>query len=685
MTSTGTWLVSIDAGGTFTDAVAHGRGGELLVAKVPSSPADPSRALTSVLTELSDAGLPLDQIALLCHGTTVATNAMLTGEWAAATLVCTAGFRDVLAYRNGSRPDVYSLTPKRPVELVPRSRRIGAVERIGAGGEVITPLTEAEIERVVQEVVATNPESVAISLLFSYVDAHHEQLLADALRSGLPGVPVSMSSEVVREFREYPRTATTAINATLQPVVGRYLSRAAEAVRDMGVQGAFLVMQSNGGCVPVRRAASAAHRLILSGPAGGVTGLMDLAERTGVHQLISLDMGGTSTDICLVRDDRIPMATSQELVDHEVLAPTVDIHTIGAGGGSIAWVDSTGRLRVGPESAKADPGPAAYGRGGSRATLTDAHVVLGTLGQAALASNLPLDRSAATSVVGEVGSKIGMSTVDAAQAIIAVSVAHMVRAVRKVSVERGLDPREFTLVPFGGAGPLHAGLLLRHLGVAGVIIPQYPGLFSAEGLLAAGLRIDDSQTLLTLAHETEPGEIVEWFEDRSKILTDQLVSDGVAPDAVSVDASVDCRYLGQGYELSVPLSGVTKEHVSRLSEEFAAMHQERYGHANRAEPVELVTLRIAAQGKYPHQGRTVRATLTDTIDPAARIGTAELTLPGSESSNQTAVYDRSLLMPGNVINGPAIVHQMDATSVVLDDQQATVLEAGELLLKESAR
>ncbi len=684
MTSSVSWLVSIDAGGTFTDAVAHGRGGQLLVAKVPSTPSDPSLALTAVLTELSHAGLPLDEVALLCHGTTVATNAMLTGEWADATLVCTAGFRDVLAYRNGSRPDVYSLTPRRPAELIPRSRRIGAVERIGASGEVITPLTEAEIERVVQEVAATSPESVAISLLFSYVDDHHEQLLADALRAALPGVPVSMSSEVVREFREYPRTATTAINATLQPVVGRYLNRAVDAVRDMGMDGAFLVMQSNGGCVPAIRAATAAHRLILSGPAGGVTGLMDLAGRTGVRRLISLDMGGTSTDICLLRDDRIPMATSQQLVDHEVLAPTVDIHTIGAGGGSIAWVDSTGRLRVGPQSAKAEPGPAAYGRGGDRATLTDAHVVLGTLGQAALASNLPLDRTAAAQVVGEVGSQIGMSTVDSAQAIIAVSVAHMVRAVRKVSVERGLDPREFTLVPFGGAGPLHAGLLLRHLGVAGVIIPQYPGLFSAEGLLAAGLRIDDSQTLLTLAHETAPDEVTRWFDDRAKILTDQLVSDGVAADAVSIDASVDCRYLGQGYELSVPLPGVTKEHVSRLVDHFADLHQERYGHANRAEPVELVTLRIAAQGRYPHQGRTVTAALTEIVDPAALLRTAEVTLPGSESSSQTAIYDRSLLMPGNVINGPAIVHQMDATSLVLADQHATVLETGELMLKESA-
>lgn len=679
------WLVSIDAGGTFTDAVAHGRNGQILVAKVPSSPADPSQALTSVLTELSHTGLPLDQVALLCHGTTVATNAMLTGEWADATLVCTAGFRDVLAYRNGSRPDVYSLTPKRPVELIPRSRRIGATERIAASGEVITALTEAEIDRVVQEVVATQPESVAISLLFSYTNDHHERLLADALRSALPGVPVSLSSEVVREFREYPRTATTAINATLQPVVGRYLNRAVDAIGDQGVKGAFLVMQSNGGCVPATRAAASAHRLILSGPAGGVTGLMDLAERTGVQRLISLDMGGTSTDICLVRDERVPIATSQRVADHEVLAPTVDIHTIGSGGGSIAWVDSSGRLRVGPQSAKAVPGPAAYGHGGERATLTDAHVVLGTLGQAELASHLQLDRDAAHSVVAEVGTQLGMSTVETAQAIIAVSVAHMVRAVRKVSIERGLDPREFTLVPFGGAGPLHAGLLLRHLGVAGVIIPSHPGLFSAEGLLSAGLRIDDSQTLLTLAQETAPEDVVRWFEDRSKVLTDQLVSDGVAPDAISVDASIDCRYLGQGYELGVPLAALSAEHVRRVSDDFADLHLERYGHANRSEPVELVTLRIAAQGRYPHQGQATSAAPTETVDPAALLGMAEVTLPGAQSTDQTPVYDRSLLVPGNELSGPAIVHQMDATSVLLEKQRANVLAGGELMVKEDVR
>lgn len=685
MTETANWLVSIDAGGTFTDAVAHSRDGQLLVAKVPSTPADPSDALTGVLRELERAGLPLDAVTLLCHGTTVATNAMLTGEWAAATLLTTAGFRDVLAYRNGSRPDIYSLTPRRPNELIPRSRRLPVTERISAIGEVITELTDAEIERVVAQVVDAEPQAVAVALLFSYVDDKHERRLAEALADALPGTPISISSDVVREFREYPRTATTAINAALRPVVGRYLGRAVTALNELGMGAPFLVMQSNGGCVPAARAAEEAHRLILSGPAGGVTGLLDLASRTGVSHLVSLDMGGTSTDVCLIRDGQMPMATRQEVADHEVLAPTVDIHTIGSGGGSIAWVDPTGRLRVGPESAKADPGPAAYGRGGDRATLTDAHVVLGTLGNASLASGLALDHTAAERAVAAVAKPLGMTPVEAAQAIIAVSVAHMVRAVRKVSVERGLDPREFTLVPFGGAGPLHAGLLLRHLGLSGVIVPTHPGLFSAGGLLAAGLRIDSSQTLLELLHDADEQQIVAWYDERSAVLIDQLVSDGIPREAITVQSTIDCRYLGQGYEINVPLAldgSPTTDQIAGLAEVFADLHLELYGHANRGEPVELVTLRVAAQGRYPRGEVTSSLERSTTVDPGARLGTADVTMPGGSEPSTTPIYERSLLAPGNLIEGPAILHQMDATTVVLDGQQVTVLDSGDVLLTE---
>lgn len=680
-----TWNVSIDAGGTFTDAVARSRQGRILVAKAPSTPHDPAEGLTNTMTELVRAGMPLDEVALVCHGTTVATNATLTGTWARVVLVTTAGFRDVIAYRQGSRPNVYSLSPQRPTELVRRGDRLEVVERIDARGEVLVPLTDEEVERVVTEVAARAPESVAVSLLFSYLDDRHERMLGEALRAALPDTPVTTSSEVAREFREYPRTATTVINAALRPIVGGYLERAAGAVAAMGVDAPFLVMQSNGGSVPAARADADAHRLILSGPAGGVTGLIDISARHGLGKAISLDMGGTSTDVCLVRDGVAPMATSQRIADHELLASTVDIHTIGAGGGSIAWVDPTGRLRVGPRSAKAVPGPASYGRGGTEPTLTDAHVVLGTLGSVALASHMTLDRDAAEQALSTVGKQLDLTPVETAEAIIAISVAHMIRALRTVSVERGLDPREFTLVPFGGAGPLHAGLLLRHLRLRGVLVPRRPGLFSAEGLLAAGLRIDDSQTVLRLYQGGDVADLLDWYHARGDELTGQLVRDGVDRDAVTVTASVDCRYLGQGFELNVPLDDLTAEGFARLPEVFGDLHEARYGHANRAEPVEMVTLRVSALGRYAASTDEQVAAGGSVPDPAALLVTRDVVMPGTGEPVSTPVWDRARLLAGNVLTGPAIVHQMDSTTLVLAGQQATVTASGDIELTEEAR
>ena len=677
------WNVSIDAGGTFTDAIARSRQGRILVAKAPSTPHDPAEGLTRAVAALVAEGLPLDEVALVCHGTTVATNATLTGTWARVALVTTAGFRDVIAYRQGSRPEVYSLTPERPLELVERDVRFEVDERIDARGNVLVALTDDEIARVVAEVVAAAPESVAVSLLFSYLDDRHERALGAALRTALPNTPVTLSSEVAREFREYPRTATTVINAALRPIVGGYLDRAAGAVSDLGVEAPFLVMQSNGGSVPAPRADEEAHRLILSGPAGGVTGLIGISARHGLDKTISLDMGGTSTDVCRVRDGAAPMATSQGVAGHELLAPTVDIHTIGAGGGSIAWVDTTGRLRVGPQSAKAVPGPASYGRGGTEPTLTDAHVVLGTLGSARLASDMTLDRDAAERAVGKVGELIGRSPVEAAEAIIAISVAHMIRALRKVSVERGLDPREFTLVPFGGAGPLHAGLLLRHLQLRGVLVPRRPGLFSADGLLAAGLRVDESQTVLTPIDDVDPDELLGWFAQRGEALTDQLVRDGVERGDVTVAASIDCRYLGQGFELNVPLGSLTVEGLRALPQDFGDLHEARYGHANRAEPVELVTLRISALGTYGDPLTETVEPGTGTPDPAALLATRDVVMPGDGVPTPTPVWDRALLRGGDELPGPAIVHQMDSTTLVLPGQVARVTGSGDIALSES--
>lgn len=685
----GTWTVSIDTGGTFTDAVARSDDGTISVAKVPSTPDDPARGLGDAIVALASEGMPLDAVSLVCHGTTVATNAVLTHQLARVTLVTTEGFRDVLAYRQGCRPNIYSLTPERPLELVPRERRLEVRERVVSDGSVLTPLTDDEVERLVSEVRASEPEAVAVCLLFGFLNDEHENRLGTALRAALPDVPVTLSSETVREFREYPRMATTVINAALRPLVSGYLLRAKSSLEEGGTKSHLLVMQSNGGCAPAERAEAEAHRLILSGPAGGAAGLVRLGRQHGIPNAISLDMGGTSTDVCLMRAGGLPLTSSQRIHDHELLAPSVDIHTIGAGGGSIAWVDVSGRLRVGPQSAKAVPGPVSYGRGGELPTLTDAHVVLGTLGAVELAGSLTLDRDAAVQALADLGRQLGHSgdeasrAQEAAHSVIAISVAHMMRALRTVSIERGLDPREFTLVPFGGAGPLHAGLLLRHLRLKDALVPRYPGLFSAEGLLAAGLRLDQSQTVLQRCDAEFAIGAYQWLQEKAAELRHQLTEDGVAADAITLSPVADCRYVGQGFELPVPLAGIEVSDIAAIPASFHALHQERYGHASPSEDVEIVTLRIGAIGTDSGGDLVPSALVSPTPRPEAHLGAPDIVLPG-EGMRVVDVWDRAQLEAGNVVDGPAIIHQMDATTLVLSGQRATVTAWGDIRIEEAA-
>lgn len=678
------WTVSIDAGGTFTDATAKSSAGATLVAKVPSTPSDPAQALAAAMAELVSLGVDPDDLTLIAHGTTVATNAMLTGQLARVALVTTTGFRDVLAYRTGSRPSVYRLDPERPDALVSRSCRLEVEERISSTGEVLLPLSEAQIEQTIAKIRDLKPESIAVSLLFSYVDDRHERALGEALRAALPEVPVSLSSEVAREFREYPRTATTVINAALRPIVGTYLRRADDEIVGES-DTSFVVMQSNGGCVSAVRAEADAHRLLLSGPAGGAAGLVRTAGAHDLDRVISLDMGGTSTDVCLVRDGRLPVVATQEFGDHVLIAPSVDIHTVGAGGGSIAWIDPTGRLRVGPGSARAVPGPACYGRGGTEATVSDAHAVLGTLGVAELAGGLTLDREAARGVVGELGAQLGMDVEETAEAILAIAVAHMVQAVRRVSVERGLDPREFALVPFGGAGPLHAGLFLRHLGLHSVVTPLRPGLFSSEGMLSAGLRVDAAQTVLTSARDADPAALATWFAEQTDVLRDQLRADGVLSDSIDVAMSIDCRYVGQGFEIPVPLEGWSEDALDRVSQAFHEDHRRLYGHANESEPVELVTLRLSALGAFTATGDHPVPVGDGVPAQSALLARREIRLPGSGAAEGADIWDRAELRAGDRFAGPCVVTQMDSTTVVLCGQEVVVAANGDLVISEPAR
>jgi N-methylhydantoinase A len=685
------WVVGIDIGGTFTDAIATSSDGHVLVAKVPSTPADPGLAFERALGALADAGVRPQSVLMIFHGTTAATNALLTGRTASVVLATTEGFRDILGYRNGSRPMVYDLTQPRPRQLVRRRDRIEVAERLSGLGEVVTPLTVAESQRVAAAVEAARPEAVAICLLFSYLDDAHERMLGEAIAKRLPDVPVTLSAEVTREFREYPRTSTTVINAALRPVVGKYLLKLRSRIGSLAIAPPLQIMQSNGGCLPAERAAQQAHRLVLSGPAAGVAGTVALGARYGIGQLISLDMGGTSLDVCLVPDGVPPVTPRQEIGGNPILAPAVDIVTVGAGGGSIARVDRAGRLRVGPESAGAAPGPAAYGQGGDRATLTDAHVVAGTLpASLPLAGDLVLNTDAARAVLVPVADQLGLPLLDAADGIVRLAVAQMTAALRKVSVQRGIDPREYTLVAFGGAGPLHAGLLLREMGFRSVLVPRFPGLFAAAGLTSTDIRIDDSRTVLGVLQPELVADLAAWYAVTGRALSAQLRRDGVAADAIRLAASADCRFLGQGYELNVPLSAPGLRGVAALPGRFADLHLRTYGHANPGQEVEVVNVRLSAFGALPlgsaAEAAPVRAAGTPGRPPeptAARAGRVSARLPGTGAARRLPVYRRELIESGQAVTGPAIIHQLDSTTVVLPGQRARVDELGSMWLEDS--
>ena len=658
------------------------RDGRVRIAKVSSTPRDPAIGLVDAFDELVRDGVdPLD-VGIVFHGTTVATNALLTGRIGRVVLLATAGFRDVMAFRNGTRPVLYDLRQPRPNELVPREDRIEVRERISGVGEVVESLTPEEVDRVVRQVADRAPEAVAIAFLFSYLRDEHERAISASLGRAFPGLPVTTSSEVAREFREYPRTATAVVNAALRPVVGRYAQDAAKAIRDKGVSAPFLVMQSNGGCVPVVRAEREADRLLLSGPAAGVAGTVALAARHGLEGVISFDMGGTSLDVCLADGGVVPTTSTRMVEAHRIIVPAVDIVTAGAGGGSIAMVDRAGRLQVGPRSAGAEPGPAAYGRGGTDATLTDAHVVAGILGPTPLAGRLELDVDAAERSIRQIARRLALDGQAAAEGIIAVATAHSVRALRRVSVERGLDPRRFSLVAFGGAGPLVAGRVLGELRLGSVLVPSHPGLFSAAGLMAASLRIDDAQTVLRpLVGELIP-ELLDWYRSARQRLVAQLREDGIPRSRIRAVASADCRYEGQGYELELPLAAVSRAGIAGLAPSFHGRHAAMYGHADERERVEVVTLRLSAFGDVERHEPALLRRGSRRPPADAVVGHRPALVKGFDRKERVAVYRRELLRAGNVIDGPAIVDQMDSTVVIAPRQTAKVDVEGNLWLRE---
>ncbi|WP_217920948.1 hydantoinase/oxoprolinase family protein [Miltoncostaea oceani] len=576
-------LVGVDVGGTFTDAVVVS-GGRLVTAKVPTTPDDQSEGvIAAVHAVLGRAGLTAADVGRFCHGMTVGTNALLEGAGARTSLVATEGFGDVLELRRQTRAHLYRLDAHHPPPLVPHARTHEVRERCGPDG-VVTPLDPDVLADVVAAVRADGSEAVAVGLLFAFAHPAHEAAVSAALRAALPGVHVSASSEVLPEFREYERISTTVVDAYLTPVLRTYLDRLGRRAADAGLP-APAIMQSSGGVLPIAASAEHAAWTVLSGPAGGVIGAARLAARDDRLLALTFDMGGTSCDVALVRDGEPARASGTVIAGHPIHLPMLDVATVSAGGGSVAWADSGGALRVGPQSAGARPGPAAYALGGTRPTVTDADVVLGRLpADAPLGGRIHLDVDAARTAVGGLADELGLGLEECAEGILTVAVQEMVRALRRVSVERGEDPREATLIAFGGAGPLHACPVADELGVRRVIAPPAAGVLAALGLVMAGERRDYVQTVLAP---------VDGGAGLAGLLEPLAAHARADLPGAPHTAAADCRYAGQSHSLTVPFDPAAPE--AALADAFHAAHRERYGDADAGRAVEAVSLRLAAE------------------------------------------------------------------------------------------
>ena len=641
----------VDVGGTFTDVVIVARDSELLrprAIKVPTTPRDQGEGVADGLDADGSGG-----VSLMSHGTTTATNAVLERDVARTVLVTTVGFVDVLVIGRQARPALYDLTVVRPDPLVTSDQVVTVEERVASDGEVVRPLDDQEIARVVDAVAALEPEAVAVSLLFSYANDRHERQLCDALEERLD-VPVTRSSALLPEFREYERASTCVLNAAVAPRMRRYLTGLDERLPKVTIA----VMMSGGGTTDLRHAAQAPVHTLLSGPAAGVVAAGAIATAAGYRNAVAFDMGGTSTDVCLIREGQ-PEITSSSTIDRlPFRTPAVAIHTVGAGGGSVAWIDPGGALRVGPRSAGADPGPACYGKGGTEPTVTDAHCALGHLApQRQLGGGLKLDVDAANKAVGALP-----DDADGASGILTVVQATMARALRRVSTERGVDPSGLALVAYGGAGPLHATALARDMGMQAVIVPPAAGVLSALGLLLAPPRAEASRTVMAPAEH----DLEQIWQELCDEATRQLQAQGWT-GSVLVTMIAECRYTGQSHELRVNAS------EGNVVDLFHQAHDEAYGYSMRDEQVQVVTARAVAEGKPALSAPTVEWEQEDREDQSRQV-----TIAGEQV--EARVVARGSLSPDDDLEGPALIEQSDTTTLLaagdhahIDDQHNLVV------------
>ena len=719
------WRIGVDIGGTFTDvAVLDEASGQVGIAKVSTTPHDFGAAvIDGTHAAMDEYRIAPDAVSLLSHATTIVTNALLEANGANVALVATRGFRDVLEIRRSARADLYDLFQDAPAVLVPRRRRFEINERIDAQGEVVTALDESELDALVDAVRGLDDvQAIAVCLMFSFLNDAHERRIGERLRAALPDVPVFLSSEVLPEIREFERTSTTAVCAYVGPVLTSYLQRLAAALAELDLP-ALHVMGSNGGVLDVAEALRMPAAAVESGPAAGVIAAQRLGDQIGRANLISFDMGGTTAKASLIENGRIETTSEYEVggqgnvgrwlhgTGHPIRVPVIDLAEVSAGGGSIAWIDPGGALRVGPGSAGAEPGPACYGQGGNRPTVTDANVVLGHLSRThLLGGRLPIDAAAAEAAVrAHVADPLGQGVMEAAAGIVSVVNHGMAEALRIVSVERGHDAREFSLAAFGGAGPVHAAALAEELDIPEVVIPPIPGGFSALGLVATDLRRDWSHTFYSPIESIDPDALDRRLAELERAAQTMLRDAGIPEPSRIIERAADCRYTKQAYELTIPLSSGTVIHetLDALARAFHAQHLRTYGHENPNESVQMVNVRVTATGRLPRvefhagavkakDGATARnpAAGGDTAVPKHRmeakrdvwfgepvpcpvIGRHDLASgPSPGGAGEPA-------LPGAARPGPFIVEEMDCTVVVPPGWSAALDERGFILMTRS--
>jgi len=688
--------IASDVGGTFTDSIAYDPvSRRLSVAKVSTTPqAREIGTIDSLRRTLQQLGATGGAVAYIGHGMTTATNAVIQRRGAKTAFVTNHGFTDLLLIGRQDRPSLYDVEVVRAPPLVPRELCYGILGRLDAGGREVEPLSHADLERAAADMRRHGVEAVAVVFLHAYANPVHERAAKAVLRRLLPEVTICISSEVLSEFREFERASTVVLNAYLTPLMATYLGSLARRLHDadhglgIGRDKAMMVMEATGGLMTIATALAKPVHTILSGPAGGVIAGAHFARLVGAGNVITMDIGGTSTDISLVRNGEPETTRLAKIGQMPIRLPTLDIHAIGAGGGSIASIDDGGALRVGPESAEALPGPACYARGGTRATICDANLVLGRLSSATrLGGSLRLDLGAAQQAIErEIAAPLGLDVIAAAAGILRVAHANMVRGIRVVSIEHGHDPREYALVAFGGAGPMHGTAVARELHIGRVIIPPSPGILCAFGQLVADLRHDLIETHIfsyTPSHATRAQAIARRLSDAA---TELLARDQVPPDQRAIGINVEARYVGQSYELQIAFDGGDAAAWSRLGRQFHAAHLQRFGHADAEAPIEIVGLAATAIGRVERPALPMLASGTSTPEAQARRDPRQIFIeanaPGRSGQWTSAqVFERSALLAGNEIAGPAVIEELSATTVLYPGDLARVDVSGALIVE----